>query len=226
MSFGEMFCIQRDSGWLVAVALPELGADFGLESLGELTSEEVAYAQTLEARRAGQFVGGRLALRSALGKLNAPKTPSLPNPRGAPIVPAGYRGSITHKDDVAVAYACLDTGWHVGVDVEVPLPERTRIASRVLTTDELEAIDGLEPTDRWLATLTRFSLKEAIYKAIDPLVKRYVGFKEVALTPEQSGAVSVHMRLKTPENLEIYCELDQQQGLIISLAKARFSHPV
>ena len=81
--------------------------------------EEAYDGETLEPRRAISFVGGRLALRAALTRLGAPTYESLPNPRGAPIVPSGYRASISHKDEVAVAYACPDIGYTVGVDVEV-----------------------------------------------------------------------------------------------------------
>ena len=36
-----------------------------------------------------------------------------------------------------------------------------------------------------------FAIKEAIYKAIDPIVRRYVGFTEVELDVEDDGSVRV-----------------------------------
>jgi 4'-phosphopantetheinyl transferase EntD len=42
-----------------------------------------------------------------------------------------------------------------------------------------------------------FSLKEAVYKAIDPFVERYVRFTEVELTLHDTGEASV--RLLLPE---------------------------
>jgi 4'-phosphopantetheinyl transferase EntD len=36
-----------------------------------------------------------------------------------------------------------------------------------------------------------FALKEAIYKAIDPHLRRYVGFQEVAVWPDAHGGARV-----------------------------------
>jgi 4'-phosphopantetheinyl transferase EntD len=38
-----------------------------------------------------------------------------------------------------------------------------------------------------------FAIKEAIYKAIDPMVRRYVGFQEVELVVGEGGRVDVHV---------------------------------
>jgi phosphopantetheinyl transferase (holo-ACP synthase) len=55
------------------------------------------------------------------------------------------------------------------------------IANRVLTERELDALGAL-PADRaWIALTARFAIKEAIYKAIDPFVRRYVGFREAEI---------------------------------------------
>ena len=40
-----------------------------------------------------------------------------------------------------------------------------------------------------------FAIKEAIYKAIDPTVERYVHFTEVALHFREAGEVEVELRL-------------------------------
>ena len=44
-----------------------------------------------------------------------------------------------------------------------------------------------------------FSLKEAIYKAINPLVGRYVSFKEASVAPASDGNVAVTLALKHAE---------------------------
>jgi 4'-phosphopantetheinyl transferase EntD len=43
--------------------------------------------------------------------------------------------------------------------------------------------------------LLRFSAKEAIYKALDPFVRRYVGFLEVEVTPRPDGTADVRSQL-------------------------------
>lgn len=43
----------------------------------------------------------------------------------------------------------------------------------------------------------RFSLKEAFYKAIHPLICQYVGFQEAEVTPHSDGSASVRWNLKS-----------------------------
>ena len=222
MSFQELFSVEIPNGVLVAYELPGFRPDFMLGDAIGLLPDEIAFCSGLDARRKISFAGGRLALRSALTILGLEPVSSLPNPRGAPIVPSGYRGSISHKDEVALAGATVDSGWTLGVDLEVYQPERSRIASKVLTDDELGDIEEMIGTDRWNAILQRFSLKEAIYKAIDPIVERYVSFKEVSVTLSGTD-VAVDLRLKSPESIEIECEQFERKGLLISVARARLS---
>ena len=100
----------------------------------------------------------------------------LSDDRGAPILPPGWVGSISHKGVRAAALVAPAGGGHIGVDLEVAAPPRQDIARRVLTPREQAALP-----DRGRAVTLRFSIKEAIYKAIDPYVRRYVGFTEVEL---------------------------------------------
>ena len=91
-----------------------------------------------------------------------------------------------------VASADLGT---LGVDVEEYTPVRKNIAGAILTETEISDIAELDDQRRWIATLMRFSIKESIYKAIDPYVNRYVGFHEAQVTPDLHGraAVSLHL---------------------------------
>ena len=101
------------------------------------------------------FHGGRIALRHALKGVSAMPIPSIGrSPRGAPVLPLPVVGSISHKDNLAVACALLhqccekDThtshhsatlhNGHLGVDIEYrclskPASFMDRFAVRVLT---------------------------------------------------------------------------------------------
>jgi 4'-phosphopantetheinyl transferase EntD len=118
------------------------------------------------------FEAGRRALCEALGEVCEIGK----SDRGAPIVPRGH-GSIAHKSGgdrvIAVAIAAPHL---VGIDVERALPPRQPIERRILTPREQAALGD----DRAEVALV-FALKEAIYKAIDPVVRRYVGFTEVEI---------------------------------------------
>ncbi|HVV53626.1 MAG TPA: hypothetical protein VHO06_28480, partial [Polyangia bacterium] len=103
MPFARRFLRELPFGTCVGVALPETPA---FELPPELHPEEAAFARALpEGTRAG-WVGGRVALRAALAAIGvAAPEPLLATPRGAPRLPAGAVGSVSHKRTIAVALA-------------------------------------------------------------------------------------------------------------------------
>lgn len=166
-----------------------------------LHDDEIAHAANMTALRRATFLAGRVALRSA-SRATAPflELPALlTDHRGAPRLPTGVLGSVSHKRTRAVAAALANARGHVGIDLEGRAIEadlqRPSIATRILTARELDAISALDPLAHREATLLRFALKEAIYKAIDPIVQRYVGFTEVALDVHADGQVDVELLL-------------------------------
>lgn len=157
------------------------------EVIARLAPAEQAFAAELPPLRRGPWIGGRLALAAALGELGAPRTPLLATARGAPLLPEGFVGSVSHKPGIAIAMAARDDGAGLGADVEALAPGKVDVSRRILTTAELAAVDALPEEARWREVLLRFSMKESIYKAIDPFVRRYVGFKEAEVDPGSPG---------------------------------------
>lgn len=166
-------------GVIAGVSLLDPLAEDGLEA------EELSHLNTLGELRRATWLGGRRALRQALSRAGAPCGAVLSDERGAPILPAQVMGSIAHKETIAVALADKRAGegtveWR-GVDVEYDEPLRVDISRRVLRDSELETLAKLESPVRDRFVRVSFAIKEAIYKAIDPMCRRYVGFREVAL---------------------------------------------
>jgi 4'-phosphopantetheinyl transferase EntD len=141
-----------------------------------LTDEEWALLCALVPGRRPTWWAGRTALAAALAAAGAPRTPLTSDHRGAPVVPAGYSGSISHKPSLACALAEPTDGAHVGVDVEHLEAPRVAIGKRVLTPAE-QVVVGDDP----VALMARFSIKESIYKAVDRFVGRYVAFPEAEI---------------------------------------------
>lgn len=187
-----------------------------------LHPQEWALAETLAPVRRLAFVAGRLAARAAMQ--HAAATASTPrdtsgavsNPashavlrtaRGAPAFPPGILGSISHTRRCAVALVRVDHApdVHLGVDIEaLPDPDREQhrpdLAPRILTAHERRALpphrEGDRVTRAYLdAVRIRFSLKEAVYKAIDPWVQRHVRFQEVETTLHDDGTATVRALL-------------------------------
>jgi enterobactin synthetase component D len=183
-----------------ACVVVELADD--VAALAHLAPAEQHRARTLAPARRGEYIAGRTALRLALASV--PRTPTaatdaltstaapgapttapgafalhpaiLSDDRGAPILPAGWIGSVSHKGAFAAALIAPAGTARIGIDLECAVPPRQDIARRILTPREQAALP-----DRGRAVTLRFAIKEAIYKALDPYVRRYVGFTEVEL---------------------------------------------
>jgi enterobactin synthetase component D len=186
------FRLELPHGRCVGVAIPP---EWPLEALAPLLPEEQAAAQLLAPARRSTYLAGRLALRAALADLGVTAGPLLATDRGAPLVPPGARGSISHKRTLAVGLAALGDEGQLGVDLEEIRPARVDIARRVLTDGEQATLPGLAAEARAARVLLHLSLKEAIYKALDPFVRRYVGFQEAALVIRPDGGAEVALAL-------------------------------
>ncbi len=226
MAFERRFVLDLPLGICVGVSLP----DGPFELPGELHPEEAAFARTLpEARRAG-WVGGRVALRVALDRVSGGgfevSGPLLATPRGAPLLPAGMVGSVSHKRSIAVALVAREPSPRatVGIDVEEIRPLRVDVASRVLTPEEQTALPA-DGAARDAAVLLAFSAKEAIYKALDPWVRRFVGFHEASVARAPDGALTGRLALdrgEGPFSVELHdARVAGETGLVLVAARVR-----
>lgn len=194
--------------------------------------------------RRASFLAGRRALQEAARhfQLEAASFPS--TPRGAPALPAGFTGSLSHKRlgagpqasvlAVALVAEVNPAFQTVGVDVECKTPARPDIGGRILTEFEQKGLLGGEQD--WPLVLASFSLKESIYKAVDPILQRYAGFLEAELTgtprswPTEGGHF-VNARLSPrgdePEfELETFLQaVPDRAELVLSAARARARAP-
>ena len=183
MAFERRFVARLPFGTCVGVSLPPLPVPEA-EWPAALHPDERGFARALREPRRAAWIGGRVALRGALEAAGvAVPDAILPTDRGAPRLPAGALGSISHKTALAVALAAPARAPVVtlGVDLEELRPLRADVAERVLTAAEQAALPGAG-ADREACVLRVFSAKEAIYKALDPWVRRFVGFHEAEVT--------------------------------------------
>jgi 4'-phosphopantetheinyl transferase EntD len=112
------FHFHLEHGRCVGVRLPD--AEGIIHALAEATlaPEERAFAAGLTAVRRRTWVGGRVAMREALATAGVDAPPILSDARGAPVLPPGIAGSISHKERLAVAIVARGAA-RVGVDVEI-----------------------------------------------------------------------------------------------------------
>jgi enterobactin synthetase component D len=206
------FRIDLPHGRCVGVRVPAGAEQASLQApalgLATIADEERAFLETLSPARKPSWLAGRIAMHEALRDLGLDRGPILSTTCGAPELPDGAIGSISHKQTLAVALAAhKQGGLHVGVDIEPvpPLPtdpgwsQRPDISSRVMTPTELATLVEIPEPLRRRHVVLSFSLKEALYKAINPLVGRYVSFQEATMVPAPDGGVAVTLGLKQQE---------------------------
>jgi enterobactin synthetase component D len=207
VAFERLFVRDLPFGTCVGISLPAIDREGGGDPFDlppGLHADEVGFARGLAPVRRAGWVGGRLALRAALAAIGVDAAaPILATRRGAPALPPGAVGSVSHKSDLAVALAARTGGVPaatLGIDVEVVRPLRQDIARHVLTPDERAALPPAGPA-RDAAVLLLFSAKEAIYKALDPWVQRFVSFQEATIvrTPPPQAGLVVRLALSRDE---------------------------
>lgn len=170
----------------------------------DVNDEEIAFGRVKEQHnkaRLNKFLGGRVALRRALKGIQAVSCPSiLRDDYGAPTLPMEITGSISHKDDLAVGVARVDSVGRIGVDIEHTYNKAaSRLWGRILTKNEQSQLGTLPGVSLEEEVLLRFSLKEAGYKAIHPFLKRSVDFSEVEVNPLSDGTANVNFFLHSGE---------------------------
>ena len=105
-----------------------------------------------------------------------------------PVWPPGIVGSITHSRSLALAVVGRrrDVAG-IGVDLELERRVTDQLARRVLLVCERERL--AEPD--WPTML--FAAKEAVYKAVNPLVGEYLEFTDVEVAASTDGTYCAAM---------------------------------
>lgn len=195
------FCTPLDADWPLPTLLDGCqirstrferqrlqAGDFALSRI-----EAPANIQRSVAKRQAEYLAGRICAREALlAAGSAAWVPGTDEER-APVWPAGFCGSITHGDGWAAAIVARDSHWRgLGLDVENRLEttRAERLAAEILTPDELARLD---PQQAALQVTLTFSLKESLFKALFPLVRKRFYFEHAELLSWSAGG---HARLR------------------------------
>ncbi|WP_295470821.1 4'-phosphopantetheinyl transferase [uncultured Pseudomonas sp.] len=149
------------------------------------------------AKRQAEFLAGRLCAREALHRLDGRLyVPHIGDDR-APVWPAGLCGSITHSTGWAAAIVAQSGTWRgLGLDAETLLPEERalRLAGEILTADELQRLHALSGDQAALGVTLTFSVKEALFKALYPIVGKRFYFEDAqVLSWSADGQVELQL---------------------------------
>jgi 4'-phosphopantetheinyl transferase EntD len=169
---------RRGMPHIVGVGIRRKAADGALPELESL-EKEVLGSRVVQRRRA-YFALGRAAARDALLDLGTPPAAIGRGPGGEPLWPDGIVGAITHSGELAIAMV----GWRrdysgLGLDLEQLSPGLSARASRLVCTPTELAWVASGP-HIWRTML--FSAKEAVFKALFPIERVWLGFSDAELT--------------------------------------------
>ncbi|EGT3621379.1 4'-phosphopantetheinyl transferase superfamily protein [Morganella morganii] len=146
-------------------------------------------------KRQTGFLAGRLCACRSLSEMNIAAGFPLPVRDRMPVWPFGVLGSISHCASLAVAMTAPASGYRaVGIDVETVIDPATAldIQHNICSDDELTVPENIIP-DRARALTLIFSAKEALYKALYPLVGRYKDFHAAQVTGCCAGTLLLRL---------------------------------
>ena len=145
------------------------------------SSEEEGLGPRAVPERRKLFALGRAAARDALTELGLSAAAIPRDPDGAPQWPAGIVGAISHTRAMAVAVVGRRADYiGVGVDLEeLDRGIREDVARLVCRPAEMDWVRGGNGSDRLIML---FSAKEAIFKALYPIERVWLGFFDAELT--------------------------------------------
>lgn len=149
------------------------------------------------AKRQSEYLAGRLCAHEALRRLAGQGSFPARGEDGAPQWPTGVSGSISHGSGLAAALVANDSRWRgLGLDLETPLDvdRAAKLASEILTADEMQRARHLDPQAFALRVTQTFSLKESLFKALYPLVLERFYFEAAELI-ECSADGNARLRL-------------------------------
>jgi 4'-phosphopantetheinyl transferase EntD len=188
--------------------------------------EEQYLGPNAAQRRRVSFALGRAAARDALAELGLEPLGIGRGAGGEPIWPDGIVGAITHTGDVAIAVVGRQSDYAgIGIDVEQQSPGLSARAARlVCTPTEFGWVEEAPLSNR--GTML-FSAKEAVFKALFPIERIWLGFGDAELTwhAERCGfdarlLKSAGLKYPVGSTLEVACRLAEAMVLSTTYALA------
>lgn len=186
-------------------------------------------------KRQAEFLAARLCARQALylhtGRALLPRQQEHSR---IPLWPAQSCGSMSHSHNICAAIVGSTQQWQsLGLDIEKPLSAQRakRVAKAVLTPEESRVYQSLASSQQASYVTQVFSLKESLFKALNPLTGSYFGFQDAQVL-DITGTDSGHARLRIARDLsaqwpagsELSGQFTQLHGSTLTLVGVAAAH--
>lgn len=160
------------------------------ELVPNLTSEQITYTETLKLeKRRSEFMKSRALLNFATDHRAEFRLP-----HAGPCQHGSYWVSISHKDNIA-SVAISKTYDLLGVDLERIKSLSPPIRNKVLTPTEIHKF-----SEDQLPTLTAFSYKEAVYKALNLTYPNVKYFHQCEILSWSQGLIEAEVSFAEDNN--------------------------
>ncbi len=151
-----------------------------------LMSAEARSVQSAVEKRRREFAAGRMLARDVFARMPHGAAfdaePLLNDSDRVPIWPNGIVGSITHcRSLCAVAAVAAIHSAGIGLDVEPAHALKDELVPYIVRTTEYARLEALPIDAHALGPILVFAMKEAVYKAIYPIRRRFLDFQDVEI---------------------------------------------
>lgn len=179
-------------------------------------------------KRQAEFLAARLCAREALRvQTGRAQLPSQHDNSRIPRWPAHSCGSMSHSHGICAAVVGSTQHWQsLGLDIEKPLAiqRAQRVAKAVLTAEEYRTYQNLDSSLQAGYVTRVFSLKESLFKALNPLTGTFFGFQDaqvVTISTAETGQAHLQL-LKNlsaawPAGSQLLGQFSQLHGCTLSL---------
>ena len=188
---------------------------------GDLRGDERALVRGVVEKREREFATGRVLARELLRAHSHPDFELLRDDDRVPRWPSDVVGSISHTAGrgeglCVVAVSSIRDRRGVGVDVEPDEAVSAGLEAQICLPSEQAWIEAHGPDQLGRRCRLVFSIKEAVYKAFFPTVRKVWGFMEVEVEIDLS-AESFSARLpESAGRAEIEGRVLRREGWILS----------
>jgi len=175
-------------------------------------------------RRQAEFLAGRLIARHVLMQIVGHDSEIPVGQDGMPIWPSGVCGSISHTRTSVYCAAAMGNSRRIGIDCEeiVSGTQAAELSKYVLSPAERESLNH-SALDLSQGFTLLFSAKECFFKAVYPILQRYIDFLDVeAVAIDEEGKTVSLALLQTADDglvpiLDVHYILDAQKVVTITL---------
>ncbi|MDE9465370.1 4'-phosphopantetheinyl transferase family protein [Xenorhabdus bovienii] len=143
-----------------------------------------ARLQNAVNKRKAEYLAARYCTQQILNSMDYPEFQVINAPDRSPVWPDKICGSLSHSANCAIVFAASREKYQIiGVDIEQEIKQDTidSVSRTVINETEAELLKKCTLSFAQAFTLT-FSIKESLFKALYPHVKRFFDFHAAEIT--------------------------------------------